>query len=58
MTIEEIRTAGIEAIEQRKAEMEAETAGADQETLTRFAEELTALETRKAELRAEAEERA
>lgn len=58
MTIEEIRTAGIETIEQRKAEMEAETAGADQETLTRFAEELTALEARKAELRAEAEERA
>ena len=58
MTMEEIRAAGIEAIEQRALDLEAQIPGADQEALTRMTDELTALEARKAELRAEAEARA
>ena len=57
MTIEEIKELGLEALEQRSAEIATETAEADKETLEALNAELDAIEERKAALVAEAEQR-
>lgn len=57
MTVEEIRELGLEALEQRAAEIAGETAEADKETLETLNAELEEIENRKAALQAEAEER-
>ena len=57
MTREEIMSLGFEEIEQRAAEIAAETAEADAEVIETLNEELNAIEERKLELNREVEER-
>lgn len=57
MTREEIRILGFEELEQRAAEIAAETAEADAEKIEQLSEETTAIEERKLELNNEVEER-
>ena len=57
MTVEEIKELGLEALEQRAAEIAKETEEADKDTLETLNAELDEIEARKAALKAEAEER-
>lgn len=58
MNIDEIRAAGIEDVEIRLDAISGELDAADQDTLTALEAEMNALAARKAELKAEAEQRA